>query len=108
MTIQWTGPLEKRCIEAYTSLGIREAMRVSGATISGVRNKMKSFGISSTFKKQNKFWAADIAAMFEMKANGLNSNLIAEYFNSSGGTIRKVMSLAAKNGFAAYPMRPTV
>ena len=113
MAKAWTLKEVKACSLIYSSRGIQAAMKSTGRTRHSVLNKMKEMNNTTTWKPMTsnlkaitrKFYAEDIAKMFEFSSSGLKSSLIAEYFNTTISSIRSTMCLARKNGFDAYPIR---
>lgn len=112
MSIQWTGPMIKKCIDIYTSQGSKAAAIAMGTTVDGVCLKMREVGIKSIYNPSDSlkprarmFFAEDVAAMFEFYESGVKSKIISEYFDSTASIIRGVISRAKKHGLSAYPMR---
>lgn len=113
MAKAWTSKEVKACSLIYSSSGIQAAMKSTGRTRPSVLNKMTEINNTSAWKPMTsnlkaitrKFYAEDIAKMFEFSSSGLKASLIAEYFNTTISSIKSTMCLARKNGFDAYPMR---
>tara|TARA_R110000744_G_scaffold380326_3_gene500730 strand:- start:3795 stop:4142 length:348 start_codon:yes stop_codon:yes gene_type:complete len=108
----WTGVEQKTCSTIYTTEGLQAAMKYTGRSRHSVKHKMKELGVSSTYDRsqtlkfiERKFYAEDIAVMFEMVADGVKSSIIGEYFNTTSISIRSTMCLARKNGIQMYPKR---
>ena len=114
MATAWTGREEKDCTLIYSDSGLQAAMDSTGRTKYSVLNKMRELGkfkpsgydVSRNLKSiVRKFYAEDVARMFEFSDSGIKSSVIAEYFNSTSDSIRSTMKLARKNGMNTYPMR---
>lgn len=114
MAKAWTGKEQAECSSIYDSIGLSAAMNATGRSRYSVVNKMKELGkfkpsnyntIKNLKPVKRKFYAEDVASMFEMAGCGVKSSIIAEYFNTTSISIRSTMSIARKKGFEAYPLR---
>lgn len=54
---------------------------------------------------QRKWYAEDVASLFEMRASGVCLKSCGRHFNVSWRTIQRVIENAKRGGFAAYPKR---
>ena len=112
MASQWTGSMIKQCAAAYSTDGIKAAMALTGKTASAIRTRMCLIGVpSNTATSENliiterKWYAEDVANLMEMIESGVKHSIAAEYYDVKIRQIQKVLYLARKHGFAAYPMR---
>lgn len=112
MAIEWTKRLENQCSDLWRTGRSTEAVELVGGTKTAVYKRMTEMKVKSSFNPINnlkprirKFFANDVALMFELSASDLKSSLIGEYFNCSASTIRKAISNAKQHGFEKYPLR---
>jgi len=56
--------------------------------------------------RNRKFYAEDVALLFELSSEGLKSTEIALATKHSPADIRRIMIEAKEHGFDAYPPRP--
>jgi hypothetical protein len=112
MAIQWTGPMIKKCAHIYSKEGMKVCMKATGLTSSSIRHKMLEVGAvnpikrgSTVIPRKRNMYAEDVALIFELKESGLNSKVIAEYFDTTSVNIRTIIKRAVKSGFDAYPLR---
>ena len=111
MAKAWTGQEIKACSLIYSTQGVKPAMAHTGRSKPSVIEAMRSAGVkcfnsAGAIRPQpRKWWAEDIATMFELIECGLKYSIIAEYFNSTTGSITAAIHYAKKNGFDAYPLR---
>ena len=113
MATAWTGPELKAVSIAYSTIGMSAAIKASRGRSSDVIKRMmcdasiKCATSSSSFLKavERRWYAEDIATMFELQANGTKASLIAEYMNTTISAIYSAMQSAGKNGFDKFPMR---
>jgi hypothetical protein len=108
----WTTREEKKCAVAYSTLGLDAAVRITKRSKLSVYRKMCESKVRSAhyrgnnFKKEQRRWfREDIGFIFELMASGLNSEVIAEYYDTTSSSIRGAVALAKQGGFDAYPLR---
>lgn len=114
MAKPWTGKEQKACALIYKVNGLAVAMEYTGRSRHSVINKMKEMGefqlskydVTKNLKPiARKFYAEDVANMFELASDGIKSSIIGEYYDTSSESIRSTMSLARKHGLNMYPLR---
>lgn len=113
MNKSWTGPELKAVSIAYSTIGMNAAIKAScGRSGDVIKRKMcdisnKCATSNASFLKavERKWYAEDIAIMFELQANGTKASLIAEYMNTTKSSIYSAMQSAARFGFEKYPLR---
>ena len=104
--MNWTGPMIKKATKLYIKGGSTLVLREMGIKRPLVIDKMFNLGVKTEYKKvQRRFYAEDIAAMFEFRSLGLSFEDIAVGFKSTANSIKTMLVDARKNGFDAYPMR---
>lgn len=114
MAKSWTGKEQKACALIYKVNGLDVAMKYTNRSRHSVIHKMKELGkfqlskydVTKNLKPiARKFYAEDVANMFELANSGIKSSIIGEYYNTTSESIRSTMSLARKNGLSMYPLR---
>lgn len=59
-------------------------------------------------QSNQKWFAEDIANIFELLSQGLKISEIATYIGITDGSLKYLLVTAKKNGFDAYPKRPAI
>lgn len=92
----------------YSVLSPSDCAKRLGRTVRSVINKALEQGLSSPFNRagrKRRFYAEDVAKMFELKNTGLDNHEIGLFFNVSRGIISTTISKAKKQGFDRFPKR---
>ena len=108
MAKAWTNPEIKLCSAAYAKGGLEQAKLAVDRSMASIITTMSYAGIKAPVnagRKIQKYYAEDIALMFEMANCGLKHSVIGEYFNTTRAAIKFTIHNARKNGLDAYPMR---
>jgi hypothetical protein len=108
MRKQWTTREQKDCAFAYSTQGLDAAIAATGRNKFSIITKMSRLNCrspSNSGRKIQKYFAEDVAFIFEMISCGLTQSLIAEYYNTTRSAIKALVFRANKHGFDAYPLR---
>lgn len=104
----WSRDEVKELAAMYSVLSPSDCAKKLDRTVRSVIGKAFEQGLSSPFNRvgeKRRFYAEDVAKMFELKSAGMNRNDIGQIFNASGGIISTTISKAKKQGFDRFPKR---
>ena len=104
----WTTGEEKRLIEIYQRFDVIGCSMVMGRTIRSIMGRAEMLGIKSpraNIGYKRRFFAEDMANIFELMQMGFDCESIAKCFNCNLATVGRVIRDAKMNGLANFPKR---
>ena len=113
MAKPWTSKEQKLCSELYSAGGLPLAMESIDRSNTSIITRMSKLNVKSPISSvenldpliNGRWYAEDVAKIFELASAGIKHSIIAEYFNTAKRNIEKILYNARKNGFDAYPLR---
>lgn len=106
--MQWTNKEVEKLLRLSKGFKEKDLAIVMGKTHPSIKAKLKEIGVKSKWTKtgnRRKFYAEDIANIFELKDQGFSEKEISKCFNVIPKTINVVYNLAKRQGLEAFPKR---